>query len=574
MAMCTLRASASCGVWTSDPNAIPPRPLRRGLWLVQRGLPAGKRSRIACGTGQVWPKRKGTDVTDSALSLSRVSKHFGGARALDDVSLHVARGEVHGLLGSNGSGKSTLIKVLAGYHAPEPGAEIWLYGQRLALPIDGQAARALGLVFVHQNLGLIPSLSVAENLYMGQFATEDGWALNWRQIHARARATFKRFGLSLDPRAEVAKLSAGEQALLAIVRAYEDLQVATADHADRPGVLVLDEPTPFLPRAGVDKLFDLVRKCTATGASVIFVSHDVDEVREITDRATILRDGRLVDTVVTSATSHEGFVERIIGRRLDAYGGHAKALVAPEPLAEVEAMAAPGVGPVSFAMAKGEILGLTGLIGAGYDAVPAALYGARSATGRLVLDGRGISLGRMTPEEALARRIAYLPADRLGAAGVGTLSIGDNIGLPVLDRLRGALGLTAARINAHAGTLGAQAGLKPNVPDLPLAALSGGNAQKVVLAKWLQTDPRLLLLDEPTQGVDVGARQAIWDALDAAAARGAGVLVASSDYDQLAALCHRVLIFARGQVVAELSGQDLTKESIASHCYRSQSRVA
>ena len=511
----------------------------------------------------------------AALEIATLSKRFGGAVALDGVSLTVARGEVHGLLGSNGSGKSTLIKVLAGFHDPEPGAEIRLYGQRLSLPVSGAEARARGLAFVHQNLGLIPSLSVAENLYLGELSTGADWALNWRRLHARARATFARFGLSLDPRAEVGALSAVEQALLAIVRAYEDLRHATQDHADRPGVLVLDEPTPFLPRAGVEQLFDLVRRCTATGASVIFVSHDVDEVREITDRATILRDGHLIDTVVTAQTGHDGFVERIIGRNLEAYGGHAKALHAPQPLAEVTGLAAPGLGPVDLTVHEGEILGLTGLIGSGYDAVPAALYGARrGAGGRMRLAGRGVPLSLLDPPEALARGIAYLPADRLGAAGVGSLSIGDNIGLPVLSRLRGALGLTKERINAHAARLGAEAGVKPNVPDLPLEALSGGNAQKVVLAKWLQTNPRLLLLDEPTQGVDVGARQAIWDALDRAVAGGAGVVVASTDYDQLAAICHRVLIFARGQVVAELTGADLTKETIAERCFRSMSRIA
>ncbi|MEM8728442.1 MAG: sugar ABC transporter ATP-binding protein [Pseudomonadota bacterium] len=514
-------------------------------------------------------------VSGPALDISGLSKHFGGAAALDNVALHVARGEVHGLLGSNGSGKSTLIKVLSGFHAPEPGAQIRLYGREMALPISGAQARARGLAFVHQNLGLIPSLSVAENLYLGDFSSTWNWRLNWRSLHAKARETFRRFDLSLDPKTEVGALSPVERALLAIVRAYEDLRHATEDHADRPGVLVLDEPTPFLPRAGVEQLFDLVRRCTETGASVIFVSHDVDEVREITDRATILRDGHLIDTVDTTQTSHAGFVERIIGRNLEAYGGHAKALAAPKPLAQVENLQAPGVGPVTFTLNEGEILGLAGLIGAGYDAVPAAVYGAtQGATGRLQLSGRSLSLSRITPIDALARGIAFLPSDRLGAAGVGSLSIGDNIGLPVYEKLRRGFGLIDRHINAHAADLGAKAGVKPNAPALPLDALSGGNAQKVVLSKWLQTEPQLILLDEPTQGVDVGARQAIWDSLDQAAENGAGILVASSDYDQLAAICHRVLIFARGQVVAELSGAKLTKDSIAEHCYRSMTKAA
>ena len=510
-----------------------------------------------------------------ALDIRNLSKRFGGAVALDAVSLVVGRGEVHGLLGSNGSGKSTLIKVLAGFHAPEPGAEIRLYDRKLDLPVSGARARAMGLAFVHQNLGLIPSLSVTENLFLGEFATSDAWALDWSRLRARAAKIFRRFDVDLDPGAEVGALSAVQQALLAIVRAHEELRHASEDHAERPGVLVLDEPTPFLPRAGVEQLFRLVRSCTATGASVIFVSHDVDEVREITDRATILRDGHLIDTVVTAETGHDAFVERIIGRDMERYGGHAKALQAAAPRVRVEDLAAPGLGPVSFDMAPGEILGITGLIGSGFERVPGLLYGARPGVGgRVEIDGRGLRLASLTPEEALARRIAFLPADRLGEAGVGSLPVGDNIAMPVYDRLRGPFGLTEGAIRHHAARMGAEAGVRPNVPALPLSALSGGNAQKVVLAKWLQTEPDLLLLEEPTQGVDVGARQQIWDALDATAARGAAILVASTDYDQLAQICHRVLIFARGAIVGELSGTALTKDTIAEHCYRSMTRIA
>ena len=409
---------------------------------------------------------------------------------------------------------------------------------------------------------------------LGSFATQDNWAINWHAAHTQAAEIFARFRVPLDPQAPVGALSAVQQALLAIVRAYEDLQQAGKDHADRPGVLVLDEPTPFLPRAGVEQLFELVRSCTATGASVIFVSHDVDEVHEISDRATILRDGHLIDTVATATTSHEAFVERIIGRNLETYGGHHKALVETAPRLTVSGLAAPGIGPVGFEMAKGEILGLTGLIGSGCEDVPALLYGARDGTtGHLDLDGLKIPLPMFSPEDALAHGISYLPADRLGEAAIGSLSVTDNVAMPVYEKLRSPFGLTTQGIEAHGDRLGAQAGVKPNAPALPLSALSGGNAQKAVLAKWLQTDPKLLLLDEPTQAVDVGARQQIWDALDRTAEAGASILVASTDYEQLAQICHRVLIFARGVVVAELTEKDLTKETIAEHCYRSMSRI-
>ena len=253
-----------------------------------------------------------------------------------------------------------------------------------------------------------------------------------------------------------------------------------------------------------------------------------------------------------------------------AYGGGSKVWPNAGPLVRVENLTGQGIGPVSFDMAPGEILGMTGLIGAGYDTVPALLYGARRATkGRLRIGGRSIPLRSIEPPAALARGIVYLPADRLGAAGVGSLPVGDNVGLPVLKRLKRGFGLFARDIESHATKLGTQAGVKPNIPALPLSALSGGNAQKALLAKWLQVEPQLMLLDEPTQGVDVGARQDIWDALDRAAAGGACILIGSTDYEQLAKLCHRVLVFARGQMVSELTGAALTKDAIAEACFRS-----
>ncbi|MEM6744264.1 MAG: sugar ABC transporter ATP-binding protein [Pseudomonadota bacterium] len=511
-----------------------------------------------------------------ALQIENLSKRFGGAVALDGVSLTVEAGEVHGLLGSNGSGKSTLIKVLAGFHAPEPGARIRLFGEEAPLPLSGAWARDRGLAFVHQHLGLIPSLTVTENLRLASLATEQAWAIDWSAEHRAAAEVFARYDLPLDPRSEVGALSAVQQALLAIVRAVEALRATETHGAGRPGLLVLDEPTPFLPRAGVEQLFDLVRRAKAEGAAIIFVSHDIEEVREITDRATILRDGRLIDTLVTARAGHAEFVERIIGRGMGAYAGAAKPRPAAAPSVRVRGLSGPGLGgPVDFDLSPGEILGLTGLIGSGADDAPGLIYGAAPAvSGTLEIDGETLALPRLSPPEALARGVVYLPADRLGQAGVGALAVADNVALPVLERLRRAAGLFDRDVLAHAGRLGAEAGVKPNAPDLPLSALSGGNAQKALVAKWLQTAPRLLLLDEPTQGVDVGARQDIWDALDRAARDGAAVLVGSTDYEQLAQLCHRVLVLSRGRVMDELQGAALSKEAIAERCYSSMTLAA
>ena len=504
-----------------------------------------------------------------ALSLRHLSKRFGGAHALNDVSLDVMPGEVLGLLGQNGSGKSTLIKVLSGYHVPEPGGELLIHGEAVPLPVPAGTSEKLGLAFVHQHLGLVPSLTVLENLRMNTIASQTRWWMNWRREMERARETFARFGLSIDPGARVADLPQVERALVAIVRAFESVQAEGREHA---GILVLDEPTPFLPKAGVDQLFGLVRAIVRERAAVIFVSHDVDEVMEITDRATVLRDGMLAGTLVTEGATHADFVELIVGRRVELFHTAPHDLSTKPVVAAVRGASGGGLDGVSLDVREGEILGLAGLIGSGFDDLPYLIAGARSASGGTLRIGGATErrLASMTPAGAIEAGLALLPSDRLGAAGVGALSIADNISLPVLNEFRGMM-LNWPGIFGRAVSLGAAYQVRPNRPEMNLASLSGGNQQKVLMAKWLQTEPKLLMLDEPTQGVDVGARQHLFATLADAALRGIAVLVASTDYEQLAQICDRVLIFARGRVVAQLEGAAISKGSIAEQCLRSGS---
>jgi ribose transport system ATP-binding protein len=513
-------------------------------------------------------------MADDALAFRNLRKSFAGAMALDGVSLTVRRQEVHGLLGQNGSGKSTLIKILSGFHAPDPGGELHVFGRPVKLPILPGQGKRLGIAFVHQHLGMLPSLSVLENLRIGDFATQTRLRIDWRAEQARARTLFARFGLDLDPLARLETLAPVERALLAIVRAFADLRAA--EHGrDGAGILVLDEPTPFLPKRDVDRLFGLVGDIVAAGASVILVSHDIDEVMAITDRATVLSDGRVAGTVVTAETSRAALVELIVGRKLDAYRMDRPPLRADAARIRVEGLSGADIGGLSLAVRAGEIVGLTGLIGSGYASVPYLLFGApRAQAGTLHLDGAAIPLARLHPAAAQQHRIALLPGDRLGMGGVGGLSVIDNITLPVLRGFERALGLDRRGMARVARGLGARHDVRPNQPALALEALSGGNQQKVLLAKWLHTGPRLLLLDEPTQGVDFGARQQIFAALDAAAQDGTAVLVASTDYEQLAQICDRVLVFSRGRVIAELSGAALTKHRIARECYDGSEREA
>jgi ribose transport system ATP-binding protein len=505
-----------------------------------------------------------------ALAIRHFSKRFGGALALNDVALEVMPGEVHGLLGQNGSGKSTLIKILAGFHAPEPGAELAMHGRPVALPIPAGAALPLGLAFVHQHLALVPSLSVLENLRIGHFATENRWHINWRAERAHAGEIFGRFGLAIDPDARIRDLPQVERALVAIVRAFED--IGARHDRQNPGVLILDEPTPFLPRAGVDQLFALVRGIVREGTSVIFVSHDVDEVMEITDRATILRDGSVAGTLETRRSTHDDFVELIIGRRMQLFQSERRDLSRAPIEVRIKNVSGTIADGVSINLRSGEIVGLTGLIGSGSDEIVYLVFGARKArSGTIELSGTTLAAPSISPSLALSAGMALLPSDRLAAAGVGPLPITDNITLPVLPDFLSALGLEWSRIAGHAYRLCDRYEVRPNRPELKLGLLSGGNQQKVLLAKWLQTKPKLLVLDEPTQGVDVGARQALFEALDQATRRGTAVLCASTDYEQLAQICDRVLIFARGRIVRTLTGDEISKDNIAEQCLRSLS---
>ena len=503
------------------------------------------------------------------LAIQHLSKSFGGTRALDDVHLTVQPGEVHGLLGQNGSGKSTLIKVLAGYHAPD-GGEIKVHGDAVKLPLHPGEFRKLGISFVHQDLGLIPSLSVLENLCVGELAAGHRWHISWADERRKARATLAQYGVQLDPAAKVADLPQTDRALLAIVRAVADMRRhQAAEHAGR-GLLVLDEPTAFLPRAGVEQLFALVRDIAVTGASVLFVSHDLDEVLEITDRMTVLRDGRVVGTLPTAAATERQLVEMIIGRTFEALVAHATDRTAKQVHMAIVGLSGGTLRDISIDVHEGEIVGLTGLIGSGFEEVPYLVFGAaRARCGTLILGGRSYDLTTMTPAQAVQHGIALLPADRQHAGSVGSLTVADNVTLQVLHHYITNLVLNRRRMVREAQTLLGEYDVRPNDPTMTFQALSGGNQQKVLLAKWLCTTPALLLLHEATQGVDVGARQQIYTLIVQAARKGTAVLCASSDYEQLATICDRVLIFGRGRIMQELVGKEITKERIAEQCYNS-----
>jgi len=505
------------------------------------------------------------------LAVRHLSKTFGGARALSDVSFDVLPGEVHGLLGKNGSGKSTLVKILAGFHAPDHGGELRFNGELVQLPLQPGDYRRLGMSFVHQNLGLVPSLTVLENLRLVQLTSGKTGFINWSAEDKAARAALRRFGLDLDPHERVSRITPVQRALLAIVRAFEEIELARAS-TGKPGLVLLDEPTPFLPAAGVDQLFGLVRSITASGSSVIFISHDIDEVMEITDRISVLRDGRLVGELDRSTATRQAIIEHIVGRSLEAPPPRAADAPRERPVfATVDSLSGKMLDAVSLEVRKGEILGLTGLIGSGYEEIPYLLFGAwQGRSGRIAIKGGPtLQQATITPRAAIDMGFALLPADRHGASGIDSLSIVDNMFTPDVSRFFRGGRMRNGQMVAEAHELGHRFEVRPNDPALKLSALSGGNAQKVLIARWMNRSPVLLLLDEPTQGVDVGTRAQVFAALRAAAEAGMTVVCASSEAEQLALICDRVLVFAKGRVSREIAGDTLTKDEISAACYAS-----
>lgn len=506
-------------------------------------------------------------MTENAvLRMNNIRMRFGSYYALKGVSISIRRGEVFGLLGQNGSGKSTMIKVLAGFHQPEEGSEVVLWGQTLPLPLDPMEIKKRGVAFVHQHLGLVPSLTVIENMRVTALRQKTPWLVNWKKEAQAISALFAEFGLDVDPFATIASLPPVERAFVAIIRAFEDLRASDAGHGGE-GILVLDEPTPFLPAEDVQRLFTLIRSIVKTGASVVIVTHDIDEVRDITDRVAVLRDGELVDILDTRSTERQSILDTIVGTRIDHF---AKSRMPSEgiPDAVIVKDLSDGKTPgFDFAIREGETLGVTGLIGSGFATLPYLLYGALRGSGSLTIAGETIDLSLISPLMAQKLGIAFLPGDRLGAAGIGSLSVTDNITLPVLDRLLGPAGLDRHGMVVEAGRLGQIYDVRPQNPQLPLGSLSGGNQQKVLLAKWLQIKPKLLMLDEPTQGVDFGARQQIFKALDRAAGDGTAILCASTDNEQLEQICDRIIVFSRGRPVIELKGSEISRKSITEACF-------
>ena len=504
------------------------------------------------------------------LEAQNWSKKFGSRTVLKSVDFDVRRGEVLGLIGQNGSGKSTLIKILAGAYAPEPDAALTVRGGEVHLPLSTSRTRDLGLAFVHQDLGLVGSGTVLENLRLGRFRSGFAKRVSWAYERRVVQRVLEQYGINARPDDLVSTLGPGDKALVAIARALEQVR-ADEEHASETGdaVLVLDEPTPHLPRDDVDKLFERVREFAALGAGVVLVTHRLDELLEVTDRVMVLRDGEKVATRNTSSSTEDELVSDILGFSLEElYPEHADRH-AEEPVVSVVDLGGKRVSDFSLELREGETVGLTGLMEMGWEEVPYLLFGAtRANAGQVTIGKKTHAAGRLSPRQALAEGLALVPADRLHAGILPGASVRENMTLPTLGRYFKKGFLQRSREIERVDELIKRYDVRPPDARMPMAQLSGGNQQKVVLAKWLETQPRALLLHEPTQGVDVGARAQIFTLLREATEQGIAVLYASSEWEDLAHVCDRVLVFRDGVVISEIPREELSEERIAEQSFR------
>jgi ribose transport system ATP-binding protein len=501
------------------------------------------------------------------FELRNASKRFGGEQALVSADIDVRGGEVHGLLGPNGSGKSTLIKILSGFYTADSEAEFLIHGHRHQLPLDAMAFRRLGFSFVHQDLGLIPSLSVLENLCLDEIVSP-GWKINWKSLTRQASSLLDEFGLDVDPMTTVSDLPPWNRPLIAVVRAIGNLRAAMADNPGRRGALILDEPSARMSEDTVGRLLGVMRYVADLGHAVLFVSHNLEEVLSVTDRTTVLRDGRVVGRLETAETSRAQLVDLIAGGVHDASPARPGPSGDPAPEAAppeiwISGLSGASVREFTFRLCPGEIVGVTGLVGSGFDDVGALLFGDRpAAAGQLRLGSREEPLSRMTPTRALALGMALVPPDRLSQGCIPELTVADNVAMPTLDSFMLAGAVRKRAINRHVASWVSRLGVKPAEPRILLGSLSGGNQQKVLLAKWLQLRPRLLIAIEPTQGVDVVARAEIFSLLKEYASQGSAILCCSTDQDQLAELCDPVCVMRTGRLAGVLRGADVTRERI------------
>ena len=486
------------------------------------------------------------------LELRGVSKRFPGVLALADVGFELRRGEVHVLVGENGAGKSTLVKILSGIYQPDAG-EIWLEGSPVTLR-DPHAAQRFGISTVHQELNLVPHLDVGRNVFLGREPMRGG-LVDYPALYAATAAQLAALGVALDPRTPVRRLGLALQQMVEIAKAL----VAEAR------VLILDEPTAAITADEAERLFAVVDGLRTRGAAVVFISHHLDDATRIGDRATVLRDGRHVATLPMAGTTPRDLIRLMVGRDLTQQ--YPKEPCVPGPVAlEVSGLSRRGVlHDVSFNVRRGEVLGIAGLVGAGRSELARAVFGIDPIdAGRVAIDGTPVRIDG--PRAAIRHRLALLPEDRKQQGLVLPLAIADNVALAAPDKLGAPAGLVPPRFRLRAARRFVDA-LRIRTPSARqrVVNLSGGNQQKVVLAKWLLTEADVFIFDEPTRGIDVGAKVDVYRLMNELLVKGAAIVMISSELPEVLGMSDRIAVMRGGRIVAELTREEATQEAIMTH---------
>ena len=503
---------------------------------------------------------------DDRVQIRNMTKSFAGVTVLRGINLDIVQGEVHGLVGENGSGKSTFVKIIAGLYAPDDGSACTIWGQPVGFPIA--QAQQRGIAIIHQDLALSDRMSVSENVGIssGYSAATLG-----RYRRGRERAIVRRliahFGLKLDPDAIVGALGPAERSMVAILRALRLLNEHQVAHSDQDKqMLILDEPTAALTQEESQRLLGLIRGLAERGTAVLFIGHRLQEVLAVCDRISVLRSGRLVQTVEAATTNESDIVQLMLGYEIGAFYPERHVPDRTREVLSVEGLTATTVRGLSFKTYRGEILGISGLAGMGQDELPYLLFGAlRRRSGVVCVEGKSIAASIAA---ASAAGVVLVPGNRQRDAIWMSGTATENLTLPFLGTFAGRGLLRRRTESGFSGSEMQRFGVRPLLPSQQLVRFSGGNQQKIVLARWLQTKPKVLLLHEPTQGVDAGAKKELFQLIREAADDRTAVVIFSSDIEEIANMCHRVLILRHGALTAEIPQHQLSEDRIMSESQR------
>jgi rhamnose transport system ATP-binding protein len=489
-------------------------------------------------------------LNEFVLEMKGITKAFPGVKALDDMQFQLKKGEIHALMGENGAGKSTFIKIITGVHEPTEG-DMYLFGEKISFQNPNEAEK-LGIAAIYQHVTSYPDLSVTENIFMNHEIRHPTWkTLNWREMHKQARELLRELGSSIDPKAQMNTLSVAQQQIIEIAKAI----------STKAKIIIMDEPTAALTARESEELYRITEKLRDEGTSIIFISHRFEDMYRLASRVTVLRDSKYIGTWNVDEISNDKLIVAMVGREINQIFPD-KIVTAGDTVLEVKNLSKLGdFEDISFSVKKGEILGMTGLVGAGRTEVCQAIFGiTRFEKGEILLNGSSVK--SRNPQEAMQNGIGYLAEDRLEQGLVVDWSIEKNVTLANLSELSTYTWLHRAKEKEQAKTFGEKVQIKATSIFDTVHSLSGGNQQKVAVAKLLTKDLKVILLDEPTKGVDIGAKAAIYEIVQQLAEAGYAVLFVSSEMPEILGMSDRILVMKEGRIAAEFVNRGVTQEMI------------